>query len=612
MSRGRNANLSWAVVVIATLAVMGLVYYLTFVAPRPYFMSSMDSEQDYYYNARLIAAGLPVSTHHPGTPIQYLGYLLLLTAGDGLQSTQQFFTLSYVVIAVLTGAGLLATCALILRRYPPGVTTLALAVTLAWAPFLSYLNFFNADSFIVAAGLPTVALFWRAMEGSSPPRWVLVTGGAGIGLCLAIKMSFVPLAVALLAGYGAHALLTIRREGVGGRTAGTLGRMRRALAPLFLGGAVAYAVATAPVIARVPGIWYRTLTRPDTAPQGGGVLSEFGKTLGLIARAEPLWLLVVGVAAAVAVVGFGRALRRRGLAGAASPAPDLQFDLISSGLFLVLLLAAFIYTGAAAVPITPGAELGVHLRNMSPVALGAPFLILYGYESYRSRRPAGRPETWWTQGILAAIGVAVVVMSAGPHLRERRQFIAQHRATIEATEHKLASMARGAGRIAFWTEASEDFMGEASFHLWGNYRYANQAFDSVLLRWFPDYTLFRLRYAGHLALDSLETSGSRYGRIGDLYWAIRRWVFQDREDYSRLGPVIAGGDSVAISAIAFPEDEMSKLEPMSEAELSARVGQWFGVPRVSRESVGGVPWLFFRFDSAQRFRGPPGVARAAP
>ena len=70
-SSGKGANLSWLVSVTAALAVIGYVGYLTFVAQRPYYVTPIDSEQDYYYNARLIAAGLPGSTHHPGTPIQY-------------------------------------------------------------------------------------------------------------------------------------------------------------------------------------------------------------------------------------------------------------------------------------------------------------------------------------------------------------------------------------------------------------------------------------------------------------------------------------------------------------------------------------------------------------
>ena len=226
-------------------------------------------------------------------------------------------------------------------------------------------------------------------------------------------------------------------------------------------------------------------------------------------------------------------------------------------------------------------------------------------------------ETRWSQVLLAATGLVVVLTAVGAHVRQRNQFVAEHGAIIAETQHKLASIARPPARIAFWTESSQDFMGEVSFHFWGNYRYANSHFDSVLLRWFPQYTLFRLRNVRRLAYDSLDaaavaTVGSRYGRIGDLYWRFRHRLFQDREHYSRIGGMLSGGDSVAIIAIAFPEEEMDELPPMSEEELIARVGRWFDVPSVSHESVGGVPWLFFRFHSPRRIRGGRGAQAGRP
>jgi hypothetical protein len=369
---------------------------------------------------------------------------------------------------------------------------------------------------------------------------------------------------------------------------------------------VAYAIAIGPVMSRVPLIWYNTLTRPDAFPQGSRLDLAFGNTLTILARVRPLWLMLVGAVALLACIGIVQ--RVRSPAGR-NPAPvadeDPGFDLLAAGVLLALLLAAFIYTGAAAVPITPGAEPGIHLRNMSPVALALPFLPLYAYRAWWPWS-AGPGRSSPTQALLAALALLVLLPGVRTQLGDRERFIAGHTRVITATKARLARLGTPGGRIAFWTESSQDYLGEASFHFWGNYRYANHHFDPLLLRWFPEYTLLRLRNIRRALDDSLAAppaiATSRYGRLGDLYWAMRRRLFTDREHYSRLGGLLSGGDSVGISALAFPTEELDELPPMTPADLEARVGQWFGPSTMTRESVAGIDWLFFTFNGPERPR----------
>jgi hypothetical protein len=599
-------NRVFLVCVVAALVVLSYVGYTALAAPRPYYMTPIDSEQDYYYNARLIAAGLPGTVHHPGTPVYYLGRVLLAASGDELAGVQRFFTLGYLVAGLLTAGAILAWGALVLRRYPWGIAALALALLLGWMPYLTYLSFFGADSFIVAVGLPTLALFWRAWEDRAPPRWTMPLAGVGIGLCLAVKMSFLPLVLALVAAYACHLLLPPGRRSVDRQGAGPVRRLVRGLAPAALGAATAYAIAIGPVMSRVPLIWYNTLTRPDAFPQDTRLDLAFGNTLTILARARPLWLMLLGAVALLAIVGVVQRVRSpvgRDLAAVADE--DGPFDLRAAGVLLALLLAAFFYTGAAAVPITPGAEPGIHLRNMSPVALALPFLPLYAYRAWWpwSADP-GRSGP--TQLLLTALALIVLVPGVGTQLRDRARFVAGHARVIAATKARLARLATPGARIAFWTESSQDYAGEASFHFWGNYRYANHHFDPLLLRWFPDYTLLRLRNIRRMLDDSLPTPpvivASRYGRLGDLYWAMRRRLFSDREHYSRLGGMLAGGDTVAITALAFPTEELDELPSMTATELQARVEHWFGPSTMTRESVGGIDWLFYTFSGPERTR----------
>ena len=177
----RHWDSSTATSLVACVVVLGFVCYTTFVAPRPYYVTDIDSEQDYYYNARLAASHLPLTVHHPGTPLHELGRVILAVVGDRLDRTQQFFDVAYLTTALATAIAIAVFIRLVMSREPFGVSLLTLACVVAWPPFLTYLSNFGADSFIVAAGLPTLACFWVSLsQPVGHARKALIFCGVGL------------------------------------------------------------------------------------------------------------------------------------------------------------------------------------------------------------------------------------------------------------------------------------------------------------------------------------------------------------------------------------------------------------------------------------------------
>lgn len=576
---------------LAILVVAGYASYAAVWAPRPYYLTEMDAEQDYYYNARLIAAGLPTSVHHPGTPVYYLGYGLLKLAGDEPSQTQRFFDLGYAAIGLLAALGFVVFWRSALRDMPFSLSLGILGAVVAWPPFLAYLNFFNADAFVLTVGLVASAVFWRALAAAPPTGRRLEVIGAGcLGLCLAVKMSFIPFVIALGCGYAIHAWRDERRQGVLIHTSGTLKRATPRLTSIVLALVAGFLVGVLPVIGRVPFILARVLIRPDVGPQGS-IGRDVADIWSLLTGVNPPLVVLAAMAVALFATGVAaRVIPRRITTGF----PTEDFDYPSAALALGLLLLGLLYTAAASAAISPGAEAGVRLRNISPTFLGIPLALLFGFQAMRSAGASARV----LRATAAAIGICSVLAAATSlhyEMRRRREFIGRHTAAIAITRAWLDRLAEGPRRAAFWTESAQDYAGDASFHFWGNYRYADGRFDADLLARYPGLTFFSIRnlrveLKQATAPTSMPGPPSRFGRVGETYRAIARAAALDRETYKHAG-VLAGGDGSApsIAAIAVPTSEVEATS-FTDTELLDAVRRRFGDAVINHELIAGVDW----------------------
>lgn len=579
---------------VAVWLLLGFVTYTTFVAPRPYYATDIDSEQDYYYNARLAADGLQQSVHHPGIPLHELGGLILAVVGNRLEDTQQFFNVAYLLTALASAIAIAVFGRLVMGREPFGTSLLALACILAWPPFLTYLSNFGADSFVVAVGLPTLACFWVCLERPiGRARKALILCGVGLGVGLAVKMTFVPVAAAVVA------TALVRGWIRSSHKQGLTPRARAALAatwPLFAATVLAYFAATAPIWGRLALAWWRTFRRPDIAPQGEGFPAAVASAIGILIDANPLLAAVVFattlIAGALVVREWLRAAAAR---GSNQDTPADGFDFMAGGMLLGILVLGFVYTTAASAAIMPDAEPGVRLRNISPSALFIPLAVAYCARWTRIHGSAGGLQAWGAQAGLAVVAMAILALGITRHLTWRAKFIQDRMQRIEATRSRIDQLADGPRRVAFWTGWDQDYLGPASFHFWGNYRYGNHAFDQQVVQQFPKYAFIRLRNIRQQTEPPAPTiANSKYGKLGDLYWNfLQGLALKDRLAYRRFPDVITGqAQGIEVATIALPTREMKELRWMTVPDLAAYVTDRYGAPRVWTESVAGVEWLF--------------------
>jgi hypothetical protein len=326
--------------------------------------------------------------------------------------------------------------------------------------------------------------------------------------------------------------------------------------------------------------------------------------MDLIANA-PLWTALAAGAVAAAIMAAVRGIRTASKpSGTVSPdARADAFDLMAASVTVVLLLGALLYTAAASTGISPGSAAGIRLRNMSPAALAIPLLVLLGARLARTgstREQLLGPAGQWLVGLIA---VTIVVTAMTGTLRQRRQFILQHERRIAATEERLARVTPASGRLAFWTESAQDYLGPASFHFWGNYRYANHAFDQELLSWFPRLTFLRLRNLPEAGAANAPVEAaparSRYGQLGDWYWRVRHAVFADRPHYTSFPGLVAGrGAAPTVRAIALPADQLTELAGTSDSQRLGELTSRFGPATVRVEKIGGVPWIMIELAPA--------------
>lgn len=482
------------------LLVAGLYVWMTYLEPRPYSIIMTDVEVDYYYNARLAHQGLPVAgIHHPGTPVHFLGALIFATVGADIALAQDFFNLAYAVLGALSILALLFFVRTTLEDLPPGVAFLALASVVAWPTFSFYLNKFGADAFVVISGLPAITFFWRALGKELIPRYRhLFLCGVFVGLSLAIKMSFVPLAVALLAGCTIRVFIAFFCYLAEGRR--LAGFWPYALLPLAMpaGAWLTFRLLTLPIHERLPEIW-REMSGGSGLTFG---LQEMAGRAGnvLLAMATANWLLVCVLIAIVCAFLFcvcalvHRSLFSPGIRGTLLSVTRERFDHLSGAAFLLIAVPTVLLLLATEASATRTALVGVGqgLRNVYPVALVFPFVIVFCWRTYFVHRDGFIIRNKFFQPALLVISLLVIAQTVSVFLQERHGFIRLHAKRIENAQKAIMQNLPPGTRVAVWDGTVMHALGEVSFHWWGNYRYARSSFDADLGSAYPSFTQFRL------------------------------------------------------------------------------------------------------------------------
>jgi hypothetical protein len=580
-----------ALLTVALAALPFVVLAILLADARPYWVFETDAEADYYYNARLILKnGTPRGFLHPGTPIYYLVAAIVALVGRSVGQAQRCMQVGYILIAVASSACLWWTLRRSSARGTWTATAVGVALVLAWPAVITHWGYLCSDAFLPVVGIPLVVAAYDALSGAPgsgdrPAKRV----AAAFGLCLAIKLSFAPLALAFLAG-AAVSLGRAPTGAGGGRPWAYQARAAAAWAGLAGRMVGVFLLCTLPSLPRLPATILGNIMRSDVRPQGHAFAGLLSTAATLFHRAPTMvlgyamagGLLVLTVAARV------KASRNRSAALATAPrsagtAPVLTF-LGLSWLGLVYGLAS------AAGDVTRGWDPGLLVRNATPAALVVVPTALFLGSPLRQRW--GRAPSWFPRvagpHLVAAVLMVVVVPSAATALIGRHGSVAAREAKIAATQTSLAQL-RLSMPVALWDSVG-DQGGAPAFHHWGNYRYGADQFDAELLRAFPEQGFVRLREVIRVVEEgAAATTAAPGGRAAALTQAWTRLFPGSRRD--RTDEVFSGEHlGFRPGLVAFPLSAAPELGRASVEQLRLLLEQRLGTAESRVVAVAGSPW----------------------
>jgi len=562
-----------------------LALYMTAVSPRPYYLMETDLEAGYYYWTALIFHGeRPQGVSHPGTPIHLLGSFILRLFGSEfrlVESTQQVLNVLYLLIGALTSVSLWLFTKYMLDGIPIGWLLLALGIVIAWPPSLTFTNYFCSDSFVIAWGLPTVTLFWSSLRDKTFRRPKALLCGVGIGLCTATKMTFLPLAGAITFGYAVNQIV---------KHSGTQSRWQSVTNVLVvpLTAMVTFAVLTLPVWHSLPDLLW--LLRVHTAGRRPN-LELFVDSFNVLSQvAWPLTLIFL--TAPVAFIWL--ALQLYSYERADPGNSRIDFDWISACLFLAIMVGYFL-----SLMGTPPSErfhdTGITLRWLSPTVLVFPFLLVFCFKACEKLY-----ATWWIQHyklqvLFCVLAVVVVGVSISTHFAHRQGWIVETRARAEEGAQALNQLAGADARVAFWDGSPGTTFGPASFHFWGNSRYAAGYFSDELLSAFPRHSHFYLRELTKqrwekLALVDRKDSGGALRQTikslltrGGQVWT--NWF--PRPEYTMRTRELVSGENKSIEVSSILVLDQEETERVGIHNILAAVRERFGLEKVRVMSIAG-------------------------
>lgn len=499
-----SARRGWDLAVrlgLAALIALPLIFfvYTAFISPRgPMALAITDNEPAIYYNAKLWLDGRPFShVVHPDMPLHYLGALVLKLLGRDFALAPVWVDIHLGLAALLSALALWWLARALRPGLPPALIAAGLGLLL-WSPsLLRYLQLYASESFNLALGLPALVLFWQACRLDLPPRRVLpllAACGALLGVCVAIKLTYLMYVV----GFGAGAF--IRVMGL------PLTRVRRLLALAGLAAAIL-----------APALFFM-------APVLAGVVLVMGEAKGVAAHwpqnverlnalYPPLmWVTALGVAACLAHLlrGLWRRLRRPAAPAApaetpaageptAPPAPAAALWARDWPALAMLLLAGAGGMLYALMMITTSHWDASHpqdlLRFISPYVICAPLFLAAIYSWLGRAAWLDRFLRWPPlQGAAVAAILVLVLIGMGDYARHRRVFLDELAAQNQADLTGLTQATKDyPGPWVIWDDSSSILFGVASFHLWGNYDFAANAYDAELRQAYPHLRWLHLR-----------------------------------------------------------------------------------------------------------------------
>lgn len=607
----RTIPAAWVAWLTVSLILIGFSTYLTVGNPRPYFIQDYDVENDFFYSSRLITEGqAPIRVSHPGTPIQYIGAGLMFIVGTEKSNTQSVLNLSYFLILLSLVASLAIFTRMVLQRASYSLALAVITSIVIWPPFLTFMNYWSGEIFVIVFGLPTAGLLWRSIEdraGLSRNRAILL--GVGIGLTVSMKAAFISGALLLMATAAIVIIFDMLRDSEVKEIRSFLSQIVGVIPRILLvptAAVIAFLIATAPVFGRMSWFFVETFRRIF----GGGSDSPWSMMEfidNMIDFAPVFSTFVLTILAIFIVLVFFVWLRWRNGKLDINSLVSSEFNHVAAVFLLAFAFISVVIIGSGDDLTTQNGNLtdaGVILRQLTPFSLMLPFSVLYARRLIRGIGPQRL-----VRDINKAAGVLIPVAAFGAivvglvgYAEWRSEKIRDDSNRLEILTAMLEENVEPGTRIGM-IEPKKG--GEPMFHLTSDFLYSRDYFEEELLRDYPKYAFIRPAQLNAYARSggTVRVTESR----GELvrYSGVLRIVERALEQWRKLGTdprksinVISGGSSAPPVSVVAYRDRMFIPDAVgeTEAELDLILQQLIGPIKNKTEiMVGDEGWNILSF-----------------
>jgi hypothetical protein len=439
---------------------------------RPYYCWQTDVESDYYYNAKLIHAGkLPLSTLHPGTPVQYISAGIMAITGDAPRIAQSYFNISYIILALLQSLLIAFFARKVYRHFGNNylLAFICLMLILAAPSFYTFLLYLSPENLSFILSWIALLYFWIYLDNTKLQN--LVYAFVFLGISLTVKFSVLPILISMLLVFAVYVLrqLVFRKR---------LLWKDILIAVLALG--ISFFIFTVGVYRYMPvmirSIIQRTLRtgsfdRNNLLPLLKNMLHDTPIYFCFILAGALLllWVLLVSVKKTV------ESLR--------APENTLFEKILLSGLLFLF----FIVTASKTEFVT---SINVDLRNAVPCLIFIPFTLFLVHDRISNIQKASKAVST----VIAVVCVVICSLILALHIKHEKQWVSKQLETQQQVAAKVKELNTQNLKLSFWDDDDNGgWFGPASFHYWGNFRYAGGLFDKELTEAFPTYSFIKFR-----------------------------------------------------------------------------------------------------------------------
>lgn len=459
---------------ILAAAVFAIPFTFTYVAPRPYGIKVNDVEADYYYNGMLLAYGYPLNGdkhfQHPGTPIQLLNALLIRAIGNGPERTQIVLDTGRMIMGIVIAASLALFVFLLPKGTPASVALFIGMVIVTAPPFVSQLDYFGVDPFLVPPTLIALALLWKEIiERQHVRKGILAISGVLLGLASAIKLSALPVAIGMFCAMSIILYPSIRHKST----------------PWWFLVILPSATSLAFVFFTIPIIPYYPLFIEAISTQLSGIpffAPSLREKILVIGSMFPIFSVIglFSIIAAAVLIVEGRTVSRRAI-------------------FLFFLFLSFFYFVTKIGIGNDLTTMALETRYIIPSYLVIAFCIHYIFQERRY-------DARFIHVGLVAASLLIYILPVGGYIAVRNGVVKTQMLIASQLDDVLEyydADTTDSGRAALWFSGGGEVgyaKPETTFHLWGNEKYGSGKFTKEILEFFPNETYFDYiaawRYAG--------------------------------------------------------------------------------------------------------------------